>query len=446
MDVSRLQLLAILVTAGPVRARVRARAPAPAAGALRAAVAVRLRDPARPRRSGAGCSRTLASAVGIFYAPSALFAVAFGFVLVLLLHFSLVISRLAEQTKVLAQRVGHAAARGRRAARPPRRRRGGRGGASRSSSPRAVDGGSRVVVVTHDCDARCWARRWRARAPQLRDGDELVVVDCASSDDPAVAVAGARARLVALEREPRLRRRRRDAGAQETAAPLLFFLNPDARARARLPRRAARAPRRTPDWGAWQALVMLPGGAARQHARRRRALARLRLGGRVRRAGRERRPGEPARSASPPAPRWSCGATRGTRSAASTPPTSCTARTSTSRCGCGSPAGASASCPAARVEHDYEFDKGDYKWFHLERNRWWTVLGTYPARAARAARAGAARPSSSRCSRSRRRGGWLRAKLRAQLRGAARRCRGAAPAARVQAPRAATAGGVRRPA
>ena len=48
----------------------------------------------------------VASAIGIFYAPSALFAVAFGFVLVLLLHFSLVISRLAEQTKVLAQRIG----------------------------------------------------------------------------------------------------------------------------------------------------------------------------------------------------------------------------------------------------------------------------------------------------------------------------------------------------
>jgi hypothetical protein len=49
---------------------------------------------------------TLASAVGIYYAPSALFAVAFGFVLILLLHFSLVISRLAENSKVLAQRVG----------------------------------------------------------------------------------------------------------------------------------------------------------------------------------------------------------------------------------------------------------------------------------------------------------------------------------------------------
>lgn len=48
----------------------------------------------------------LASAVGIYYAPSALFAIAFGFVLVLLLHFSLVISRLADQNKVLAQRLG----------------------------------------------------------------------------------------------------------------------------------------------------------------------------------------------------------------------------------------------------------------------------------------------------------------------------------------------------
>jgi hypothetical protein len=47
-----------------------------------------------------------ASAVGVAYAPSALFLVALGFILLLLLHFSLVISRLADQTKVLAQRVG----------------------------------------------------------------------------------------------------------------------------------------------------------------------------------------------------------------------------------------------------------------------------------------------------------------------------------------------------
>jgi GT2 family glycosyltransferase len=34
--------------------------------------------------------------------------------------------------------------------------------------------------------------------------------------------------------------------------------------------------------------------------------------------------------------------------------------------------------PAARMSHDYEFDKGPGKWFWLERNRWRTVLSVYP--------------------------------------------------------------------
>ena len=53
-----------------------------------------------------GLLERVAGTVGIAYAPSALFAVAFGFVLALLLHFSLVISRLADQNKVLAQKLG----------------------------------------------------------------------------------------------------------------------------------------------------------------------------------------------------------------------------------------------------------------------------------------------------------------------------------------------------
>jgi hypothetical protein len=44
-------------------------------------------------------------AVGIIYPPNALFFIAFGFVLLLLLHFSSVVSRLSDQTKVLAQRL-----------------------------------------------------------------------------------------------------------------------------------------------------------------------------------------------------------------------------------------------------------------------------------------------------------------------------------------------------
>jgi hypothetical protein len=52
-----------------------------------------------------GLLEQLAHAVGIYYAPSALFVIAFGFILVLLLHFSVAVSRLAEQSKVLAQRL-----------------------------------------------------------------------------------------------------------------------------------------------------------------------------------------------------------------------------------------------------------------------------------------------------------------------------------------------------
>lgn len=48
----------------------------------------------------------IAHAIGIFYAPSALFVIAFGFILILLLHFSLTVSRLSDQNKVLAQYVG----------------------------------------------------------------------------------------------------------------------------------------------------------------------------------------------------------------------------------------------------------------------------------------------------------------------------------------------------
>lgn len=52
-----------------------------------------------------GLLERVASSVGIYYAPSALFVIAFGFILVLLLHFSVAVSRLAEQSKVLAQRL-----------------------------------------------------------------------------------------------------------------------------------------------------------------------------------------------------------------------------------------------------------------------------------------------------------------------------------------------------
>jgi hypothetical protein len=53
-----------------------------------------------------GALEQIAQLVGIAYPPNALFLIGFGFVLVLLLHFSLAVSRLSDQTKVLAQRLG----------------------------------------------------------------------------------------------------------------------------------------------------------------------------------------------------------------------------------------------------------------------------------------------------------------------------------------------------
>jgi N-acetylglucosaminyl-diphospho-decaprenol L-rhamnosyltransferase len=69
--------------------------------------------------------------------------------------------------------------------------------------------------------------------------------------------------------------------------------------------------------------------------------------------------------------------------------------------------------PAAEVVHDYAFTKGDYKWFWLERNRAWTVLGAYPG-ALLVALAPALLAFEVVLLALAWRGAWLRAKLRAQ--------------------------------
>jgi hypothetical protein len=52
-----------------------------------------------------GALQELASLVGISYPPNALFFLAFGAILLLLLHFSVAVSRLQDQTKIIAQRL-----------------------------------------------------------------------------------------------------------------------------------------------------------------------------------------------------------------------------------------------------------------------------------------------------------------------------------------------------
>ena len=52
-----------------------------------------------------GLLTSVASVIGISYPPSALFLIAFGFVILLLLHFSVAVSKLTDQSKVLAQQL-----------------------------------------------------------------------------------------------------------------------------------------------------------------------------------------------------------------------------------------------------------------------------------------------------------------------------------------------------
>lgn len=47
----------------------------------------------------------VAQTIGVAYPPNALFLIGIGFILLLLLHFSSAVSRLSDQTKVLAQRL-----------------------------------------------------------------------------------------------------------------------------------------------------------------------------------------------------------------------------------------------------------------------------------------------------------------------------------------------------
>ena len=267
MDVSRLQLARDPRHRRAVRARVRARAPAAADRALRAAVAVRRRGAARASRSGAGLLEELAGAVGISYAPSALFAIAFGFVLVLLLHFSLVISRLADQNEGARAAPRHAPAAGRRA-----------------------DGGS--PSAEHDREPHEAVRGWRApralyAAPRSRPSSSPTTAPpssprrcarCAEQLRPATSSSSSTTPRATAARSRRARAAPR-RGPRARAQPRL---------RRRLPRRRARPPRRrccsssTPTprpqpgcldalrarrgapggWGAWQALVCSPAASA----------------------------------------------------------------------------------------------------------------------------------------------------------------------------------------
>ncbi len=169
-----------------------------------------------------------------------------------------------------------------------------------------------------------------------------------------------------------------NAGAAATSAPLLFFLNPDA---APLPgcfdalRAAADA---HPEWGAWQALVTLPGGA--EVNTRGGEVHWLGVGwsggygDRVADWGEDREVGFASGAALVVRrPAWDAvgGFDADYFMYGEDLDLSLRLRLA------GWEVGVAGS---ALVEHGYEFAKGEQKWFLLERNRWLTVLGAYPGR------------------------------------------------------------------
>ena len=269
-----------------------------------------------------------------------------------------------------------------------------------------------VVVVTHNSAGELAALA-TSLAGQLELDDEFVVVDNASADGTVALAATLGERVAVIEAGAntgfaaacRL-------GVEATRAPLLCLLNPDTLLAAGALERLRAVAAEHPDWAAWQPVVMLPDG-------------RINVAGGVvhylgigwagqcgRDAGELATVPYEAAFASGAAlvvrreiwweldglrddyflygedldlglRLWLAGRRVGVE-------------------------------PRARVIHDYEFDKGARKWYLLERNRWRTVLATYPLAllvlvmpALLLAELGLLVVAA--------RGGWLGAKLRAQV-------------------------------
>jgi GT2 family glycosyltransferase len=269
-----------------------------------------------------------------------------------------------------------------------------------------------VVVVLHDSAADL-RHGMPALAPQLRDGDEVVIVDNASSDGgaalarellPAAQVVDAGGNLGFAGGCNR--------GVAATRAELVLLLNPDSVVAPGCLDALRGAAAAHPGWGAWQAVVTLDGGTRVNTS-----------GNLVHWLGFGWAGGldEPV-AALPPEDRevgFGSGAALVVRRAqweqlggfderyfmyCEDLDLSLRLRLTGWETG---------TVVAARADHDYEFAKGTYKWFWLERNRWWTILGAYPAVVLAWALPGllafelALLPVAWR-------GGWLRAKLRAQ--------------------------------
>jgi GT2 family glycosyltransferase len=268
--------------------------------------------------------------------------------------------------------------------------------------------GLAVVLVTYD-SAAFLSQTLAALAPQLRQDDELLVVDNASHDDTVALARAAGATVVETGANLGFAGGC-NTGARATQAPLLLFLNPDAAPAPGCVDALRAGAAAHPDWGAWQALVTLPGRE------------RVNTSGGVTHflgfswAG---ACDEPVRACPDGEVGFASGAALVVRRSAweevggfddayfmYMEDVDLSLRLRLAGYGVGITTG-------AVVEHDYEFSRGARKWQLLERNRWRTVLRVYPAALlvpllpALLATEIALLPVAAR-------GGWLGAKLRAQ--------------------------------
>jgi N-acetylglucosaminyl-diphospho-decaprenol L-rhamnosyltransferase len=243
-----------------------------------------------------------------------------------------------------------------------------------------------TIIVTHDSRAAL-ERTLPALVAQLREGDELIVVDNASSDGTrdAVGELAPEATMVEMASNAGFAAAC-NRGAREASGELLCLLNPDAVPAAGWREGIERPLVAGRGWAAWQGLVTADGGT-RVNTR----------GGVIHFTGIA----------------WAGGAGEPVVDGADAPPGAAAPPPA------GEPGFVSGAClaiprqvfvgagglaeefflyhedvdlslrlrlaggrlgvePTARVDHSYEFHKGAAKWRHLERNRWATLIRTYP--------------------------------------------------------------------
>ena len=237
-----------------------------------------------------------------------------------------------------------------------------------------------VVVVTHE-SADEVSRSLPAIAAELRPGDQLIVCDNASTDGTRERVGELAIGAELLELGSNLGFGAAcNAGARAAEHDLLLFLNPDAvvepgfRDAIELPLVEHRG------WDAWQPLLTAAGGSLVNSWGGVVHFTGIAWAGGAGRASAEAPVRADRGRASPPAPAWPCDARPGRRWPASARSTSSTTRTPISACDCGSAGAASGSSRAPVASTSYEFEKGPHKWYYLERNRYATIIRTYPSR------------------------------------------------------------------